>query len=122
YGHFQSKDALTAVACANAFEGAAERWKKRIAGAQDAEGALAALIEGYLTARNRSASGTSCPVAALAVDVAREDEGKPVRAAFNNGLDQLIEHLASVQHASLNDEARRSSALAQLSTMVGAMV
>lgn len=122
YGHFQSKDELTAVACANAFEGAVERWKKRIANAPDSEGALAALIEGYLTARNRSAPGTSCPVAALAVDVAREDEDKPVRAAFNNGLEQLVELLTSVQSSPLSDEAHRASALAQLATMVGAMV
>lgn len=122
YGHFQSKDELAAVACANAFEGSIERWKKRIAEAQDCEAALAALFQGYLTARNRSAPGKSCPLAALAVDVSREDSDKPVRAAFNDGLEQLIELLASVQPPSLKNEAQRASALAQLSTMVGAMV
>lgn len=122
YGHFQSKDELTALACANAFEGSVKRWKQRIDQAQDTEGALTALIEGYLTTRNRSAPGTSCPLAALSVDVAREDKNKPVRAAFNIGLEQLIELLVSVQPASLADDARRASALTQLATMVGAMV
>lgn len=122
YGHFQSKDELAAVACTNAFTEAAERWKKRISKAQDAEAARTALVEGYLTARNRSAPGTSCPVAALAVDVGREAEDKPIRAAFNNGLEQLVELLATVQPSALDNEVHRTSALAQLATMVGAMV
>lgn len=122
YGHFQSKDELAAIACANAFAESVERWKKRVAKAKDSEGARAALVEGYLTARNRSTPGTSCPLAALAVDVAREDDGKPVRAAFEDGLERLAELLASVQPSALGHEERRASALAQIATMVGAMV
>ena len=30
YGHFESKDALAAVACAKAFEQSAGRWEKRL--------------------------------------------------------------------------------------------
>jgi TetR/AcrR family transcriptional repressor of nem operon len=122
YGHFKSKDALNAAACANAFEGAFERWKKRMAKAKDKEAARMALVEGYLTDRNRAEPGTTCPMAALAVDVAREDENKPVRAAFNDGIEQLVDILASVQPPSLNDQERQASALAQMATMVGAMV
>src|SRR5271170_2549103 len=73
YGHFASKDALAAEACSLAFEHSAERWKNRVAGNADADSARAALVEGYLTPKSRSSPGTSCPAAALAGDVARED-------------------------------------------------
>jgi TetR/AcrR family transcriptional repressor of nem operon len=122
YGHFESKDALNAVACANAFEGALERWKRRTAKAKDKETARIALVEGYLTNRNRAEPGATCPMAALVVDVAREDENKPVRAAFIDGIEQLVDILASVQPPTLNDQERQASALAQMATMVGAMV
>ncbi|HRO53290.1 MAG TPA: TetR/AcrR family transcriptional regulator [Alicycliphilus sp.] len=121
YGHFQSKDELKAIACASALAESAERWKKRMA-KKDPEQARAALVEGYLTERNRSAPGTGCPLAALAVDVAREERGKPVRAAFNDGLEQLIELLTATQPCALDEAARRSGALAQMATLVGAMV
>ncbi|NYT66313.1 TetR/AcrR family transcriptional regulator [Alcaligenaceae bacterium] len=122
YGHFQSKDELTEIACAQAFESAVKRWMQRIADAQNPEAAQAAIVDGYLTARNRSSPGTSCPVTALVVDVARESEDKPVRVAFNKGLEQLVELLTSVQPKVAQGETDRAAALAQLATMVGAMV
>lgn len=79
-------------------------------------------MEGYLTERNRSAPGTGCPLAALAVNVAREERGKPVRAAFNEGLKQLIDLLTVSQPCAQDEAARRASALAQMATLVGAMV
>lgn len=122
YGHFQSKDELAAIACANAFAESARRWKKRVANAEDGEAARAALVKGYLSARNRSAPGTGCPLPALAVDVARQGRDKPIGPAFNAGLEALIGILASAQPSTLDHETRRADALAQIATMVGAMV
>ena len=121
YGHFDSKDELAARACAAAFAESVERWHKRTSGAKDRRSARAALIEGYLTAERREAVGTGCPIAGLAVDVAREPDGRPVRAAFREGLEDLIEILADVQPTREPHDAH-DSAVAQMATLVGAMV
>jgi TetR/AcrR family transcriptional repressor of nem operon len=119
YGHFGSKDELAADACAAAFAESAARWRQRIEAA--AGSARAALIEGYLTPRNRAAIGAGCPIAALATDVARQAPGKPVRRAFGEGLERLIAMLAEVEPRRGAGTAR-ARALTELATLVGAMV
>lgn len=121
YGHFESKDALAAIACARAFEESEARWRKRVDDAPDKAGALTALIDGYLSSRNRNAAGTGCPVAALANDVARESNDKPVRAAFHEGLENLLDILASIQPGD-DAAANRADAVAQMATLAGALV
>jgi len=121
YGHFGCKDDLAADACAMAFAESATRWRKRAEGAADRPSAHAALIEGYLTARNRAAIGSGCPIAALAIDVARESLDKPVRQAFHAGLERLIALLARLESRP-GAGAARAQALAELATMLGALV
>jgi TetR/AcrR family transcriptional repressor of nem operon len=121
YGHFASKDALVAAACADAYSGSVERWKARIAGCADRDAARTALIDGYLSPVSRASPGTSCPTAALAADVAREPPEAPVRDAFREGLEQLAELLASVEATGHADHDRRQ-ALGDLSTMMGALL
>jgi TetR/AcrR family transcriptional regulator, transcriptional repressor for nem operon len=120
YGHFGSKDDLASAACAAAFTEAVERWHDRIESASDRSGAHAALIDRYLTPQSRDSAGTGCPLAALAIDVAREREDKPVRRSFRAGLERLVELLARVQPA--RARRPRERALAELSTLVGAMI
>jgi len=121
YGHFQSKDELAAAACAAAFEQSRERWRRRMAGQPDARAARRALVQGYLSARNRDDAGTGCPAAGLSGDVAREPAGKPVRAAFADGIRRQVDTLAGLQDAASPGDARRR-ALAQYAAMVGALV
>lgn len=121
YGHFESKDALAAIACTRAFEESEGRWRKRVGEAPDPAAALASLIDGYLSARNRNNAGTGCPVPALASDVARESDDKPVRAAFHEGLEGLVDILTEVQ-PDADARARRSAALAQMATLAGAVL
>ncbi|GJG96186.1 TetR/AcrR family transcriptional regulator [Cupriavidus pauculus] len=121
YGHFESKDALAAIACTRAFEESEARWRKRVADAPDHAAALESLIDGYLSARNRNNPGTGCPVAALATDVARETDDKPVRGAFQDGLEALLDILVDVQ-PDADAETRRSHALAQMATLAGALM
>jgi TetR/AcrR family transcriptional repressor of nem operon len=121
YGHFESKDALAAVACAKAFEQSAARWRKRTEGQADKAAARAALAEGYLAAQSRAAVGSGCALAALAGDVAREPAGKPIHAAYQAGLDSLLDILQALQDTG-DPALDRRLALAQLSTLVGAMV
>ena len=121
YGHFESKDALATVACTKAFDEAVERWEARISGATDSKAALRGLVDAYLSSRHRRSAGSGCPLAGLATDVAREPEGKPVKDAYLAGLRRLIGVLVAVQPT--NDSTQnRGIALAQLSTMVGAVV
>jgi len=108
YGHFESKDSEA-------------RWRKRVNDAPDKTSALSALIDGYLSSRNRNAAGSGCPAAALANDVAREADDKPVRAAFHEGIEHLLEILADIQPGD-NAAANRNDAVAQLATLVGALV
>ena len=123
YGHFESKGELAAIACAHAFADSVERWRRRTAGATDAAHAKAALVRGYLTSYNRSTPGSSCPMATLAADIAREDDGAPVRRVFRDGLEDLIGILAAVQPEAQDDaEGGRAAALAEISTLVGALV
>lgn len=49
YGHFESKDALAAIACERAFEESVERWRKRVDAAPDRAAALESLLDGYLS-------------------------------------------------------------------------
>ena len=121
YGHFGSKDELAGTACAAAFSSSVERWRGRTEGAESRQSAHAAIVEGYLTSHNRSSPGTSCPIAALATDVGREPEDKPVRKVFQVGLEQLIQILTDVQPIS-DPGGARDEALTELSTLVGALV
>lgn len=120
YGHFASKDELAAVACANAFGQSAERWAKRIAGASDEKAALRSIIDHYLSPKTLQDAGNGCPGASLAADVAREPDDKPVHAAFQAGTAELVEILATL--APGDADQRRTTALTQWCTMVGAAV
>lgn len=121
YGHFESKDALAAVACAKAFEQSAGRWEKRLAGGAEPAVALTALFEGYLSQHSCNNPGAGCPIVGLGVDVAREPADKPIHAAYLGGLKQLVGLLEAGQ-ATGDAEADRSRTLVQMSTLVGAMV
>jgi len=121
YGHFDSKDTLAASACEEAFSQSSKRWARRITGKTNPGEALKALVEPYLSVSSRDKPGTGCPAAALVNDVVREPTGAAVRAAYTNGLEKLVQVLASAQLTGV-DETDRERALADLSTMVGALL
>ncbi|WP_338618064.1 TetR family transcriptional regulator [Pigmentiphaga sp. CHJ604] len=121
YGHFESKDALAAAACAKAFAASRERWRERTAGMADASAALRVIVEAYLSPRARDNAGSSCPAASLAVDVARESADKPVRRSYVDGIQGLVSSLAAL-YGSGDAAADRERALVELSLMVGALL
>jgi TetR/AcrR family transcriptional repressor of nem operon len=71
----------------------------------------------YLSLATRDAPGRSCPIAALAADVARE--APPVRQAFAEGLQAYLGSLAAVMPGA---NASRPAAITSLATMLGAVV
>ena len=117
YGHFASKDDLAAQASQRAMARAAENWAKIIAEA----GAhpFAALLEHYLSPRHRDDPGHGCAFAALSVDTARC--GAPVRTAFAEGLEPLIEIVADALPGR-SKAARRRKAVAAVAELVGALI
>ncbi|SAI65880.1 TetR family transcriptional regulator [Bordetella ansorpii] len=117
YGHFESKDALAALACEQAFTEAVARWQAVAAGRASRQ----ALVDAYLSSPHRDHPGKGCPAAALAVDVARHDGEPPVQDAYTEGLKRLLAAMASQQDGQ-DAPARMRAAMAQLATMVGALM
>src|SRR6516165_7983916 len=92
YGHFASKDDLIAQASRRSMQRAAQNWKEVVA--ESASDAFATLLTRYLSPRHRNDPGQGCVFAALSGDAARC--GKPVREAFAEGLESLIDILSGL--------------------------
>jgi TetR/AcrR family transcriptional regulator, transcriptional repressor for nem operon len=122
YKHFESKDELTAVACTNAFAEAAEDWESYTAETSNGATARESLVENYLTSVNRAAPGEGCPMAALATDVSRSADDSPVREAFHQGFEHLVDILTKTQSPGSAAGDQRKRALGDISAMVGALV
>ena len=118
YGHFESKDDLEVQACARALARTSERWNAVAANA--AEAPLDALLDSYLSGRHRDGKGEGCIYAALAADVARQ-ENPTLRCCFTEGLRSSIDTLVRIIPGR-SRAARRQKALACLSTLVGALI
>lgn len=121
YGHFESKDALAGVAVARAFEQSTERWHKRVASKPDAASRRALLVEKFLAPQGIKDVGHSCPTVSLATDVSREPAEAPIRAAYAEGLEGLLQILSRVEPGP-DAAARRQAALADYATMAGALL
>lgn len=108
YNHFPTKEALSAEALTRAFaEMAAVRAKSPD---------MAEMLTGYLSKAARRAPGKTCPAAALAGDAARQPA--PVRAAFADGVEGMIESFA----AQLDRPDARERSVALLAKIVGALM
>ena len=117
YGHFASKDDLIAQASRRSMQRSAHNWRKVVA---EAGGdAFSTLLTGYLSPRHRDDPGHGCAFASLAGEAARC--GKPVREAFAEGLEPLIEILSGLV-GGLTKAARRRKAIAVLSELIGALM
>ena len=117
YGHFASKDDLIAQASRRSMQRAAQNWKKVVA--ESGSDAFATLLTRYLSPRHRDDPGQGCAFAALSGDAARC--GKPVREAFAEGLEPLIDILSGIVGGRTR-AARRRKAIAALSELIGALI
>lgn len=121
YGHFDSKDALAEIACIKAFGLSAERRAEKIARNDgDAAAALKEITDAYLDADHRDHPARGCPALALAGDVGREVPGKPVRAAYVEGLKQMLATFSELA-SSTGSEDPDQSARMRLALLVGAL-
>jgi TetR/AcrR family transcriptional regulator, transcriptional repressor for nem operon len=117
YGHFASKDDLIAQASRRSMQRAAQNWKKVVV--ESGSDAFATLLTRYLSPRHRDDPGQGCAFAALSGDAARC--GKPVRDAFAEGLEPLIDILSGIV-GGRTKAARRRKAIAALSELIGALI
>ena len=117
YGHFASKDDLAAEACGLALANSVKKWD-RLAAESPAD-PLAPIAESYLSDVHLEKPANGCLIAALGSDVARQD--KSVRRAMTEGLRQLMARMTGWVPGR-TQAARRRTALATFSAMVGAVV
>jgi TetR/AcrR family transcriptional repressor of nem operon len=121
YGHFDSKESLAAIVCDKAFEQSMQRRAERIARhPNDPKAAIAEITDAYLNSEHRDNPGTGCPALALAVDVAREEQDKPVRAAYLEGLKKMLENFTSLTSAAASADPEQA-AMMRLALMVGTL-
>lgn len=128
YRHFSSKDDLIAQALTTAF---AERRRAmdqltdrpRSTGTPSPDdSARTAFLATYLSELHRDNPAHGCAAAALAADAARAEPGTPVRTAFTAGLRDLVEGFQQLDGAPNEPGTDGGTALAELSTLVGAVL
>ena len=117
YGHFSSKEDLADQACGRIMARSASKWTA-LGEAHGPDRAVAEIVRYYLSPAHRDAPGRGCAIAALASDAARQ-KGR-VRLTFEKGVQALVAIMAGYLPGSA--EARRRKALANLSTLVGALI
>ncbi|KGA32373.1 TetR/AcrR family transcriptional regulator [Pectobacterium odoriferum] len=118
YGHFASKDELAAIASRKAFEDSGSRWQE-ISQRPDQHG-LQTIVEHYLSSTHRDGAKNGCAITALASDIARESEDKPVREVYLSGVRAMLDRLESL--STIEDkEQRRLHTLAQFALLSGAL-
>ena len=118
YGHFESKEALAAEACGQAFGRACARWESFAA--DPAGEGFARLLGSYLAAAHRDSPGNGCAGPTFLAEAARDVPGGSVRQAYATGIRGLAGALERLLPASMR-RRRRERALLALAAMVGAV-
>ncbi|ARN80279.1 TetR/AcrR family transcriptional regulator [Methylocystis bryophila] len=117
YRHFPSKEALVVEATTATFDALLARldaWSTEAGHAA----ALAKYVDSYLSPRHVERPAIGCPIAAYGAEVGRENP--QVRAAFNAGVDRLLNWIAG--GLACADSERKERAIELLALMVGAVV
>jgi TetR/AcrR family transcriptional repressor of nem operon len=114
YNHFRSKDALMTETIELSVRQAREELEKY---GCDSEG-KAKYIASYLSRSHRDRAGTGCPIAALAVEVGRDER---LKEPFTRAFKTLLEKMISCWPCSSKRSAR-SESIRALSTMLGAII
>jgi TetR/AcrR family transcriptional repressor of nem operon len=121
YNHFDSKEDLVAVACAQALGASREPLEKALGSSKSK--AWLAYARQYLSAEHRDHPETGCTLGALAADAGRQNEA--VQTAFAEHIEaivaQLRDHLAETTPAEASPRLRER-AIRTWSELVGAVV
>lgn len=118
YKHFTSKDDLVARATGEAF---AQRLVELLPhDGDDPAQTRASFVELYLSTGHRDNPGVGCAGAAMAADAARVGSDHELRQAYVDGVRRMVDALTALEPDV--DPAPRDRALAELATVVGAVV
>ena len=117
YRHFDTKEALANAALQSAFEQMISVLEGQFEEHEPAT-AVAVYRAHYLSHGHVEQPGIGCPMAALAVDVARGPDS--LKASFSAGVNRLIKLLARGMRGSKQE--RQVSAMRELAMLVGAVV
>jgi TetR/AcrR family transcriptional regulator, transcriptional repressor for nem operon len=118
YAHFRSRDALVAEAAEEALRRTYERLKSVTANAEP-ERRLDAFVAGYLSPQHFEDMSGGCAGAALAPEIAREDE--ETRRRFTRGIERIVEYLADLLPAGGTDADRHERAHSIFALMMGSV-
>ena len=114
YTHFKSKEALLRETLLRSLDARHEELAQALQGAD-----LEMVVRAYLSPEHRDASGTGCPIAALASEVARHPRATRQTFASHNAptLDALAAWLSSLQRKDVS----RADAAALLGLLAGTL-
>lgn len=117
YKQFESKDDLIAMATQAAIDQSRSRMSAVVG--KDKRASFETAIRHYLSDQHCNAVADGCAFAALGPDAARR--GAEVRRVMQRGVEDQLALLESVIEAK-DDASSRETAIATLSTMVGALI
>lgn len=122
YGHFDSKEALAAIACAKAFEKSRDM-RDLTASRHNTEDGTARreFIKRYTSRTHRDEPGAGCPATSLCGDIARNEFQGQVRDAFVAGLNGMADELPKLL-SHKKHKVDRDETLATISMLVGAVL
>jgi TetR/AcrR family transcriptional repressor of nem operon len=118
YSHFDSKEALAAAAVSHALADSMAGWLALTEGL-DERAAFERLMKAYVSRLHRDEPGAGCSIALLGGEAQRA--GAPLQQAFKQGVEQMLSVVAMSGGKPLSAE-QRASAIANVATMVGALV
>ncbi|SDY58517.1 TetR/AcrR family transcriptional regulator [Acinetobacter kyonggiensis] len=121
YKHFQNKDELIDIACQHIFAESLAKWEKIIAESNNNDMALNKIIQSYLAEKNIENPAESCPLSSLTIDVAREQQDKPVKKSFEEGIHSLLSILSQLGGQGEEQEITQQ-AIVQLSLLSGSLI
>ncbi|EJL07071.1 TetR family transcriptional regulator [Pseudomonas chlororaphis] len=113
YKHFKSKADLMAVAATCGLSHSSEQ----------AQGVgIPEFVNHYLSRAHRDNPGQGCTVAALGGDAARQEA--PIKAAFEEGIEQLLASFAEEEEGdnAIDERARRAKLISTFAHSIGAIV
>ncbi len=114
YTHFKSKEALVREVLHRSLDARHEELKQALHGAD-----LEELVRAYLSPGHRDASGTGCPVAALAAEVARHP--RATRHTFTSHNEPNLDALAAWLSSRQGKAVGRADAAALLGLLAGTL-
>ena len=118
YAHFGNKEALIVEACAAGFAQTQHKLRAAVRTAP-AQGALHAILNGYLSTSQRDHPEESCVLPTLAAEVAHSSP--EVRTSFTQIIQAFLEYLEAVLPVTAETQPT-DDALALLAGMVGTML